>query len=198
MNKKTLTRCLSLVVVLLFACIGIFVGCNPINSINRTFELLSDNYTLEIVENSINGIKYYVRQYDGNKVYLNYNDEIQMYFDKKGGITDVYTGTGSGKWSVESMDSSLISYDMNANYAFNAFKLAKNDLTKYFYREGKIYILYNNYFTEVFDGEGKGLECVVERIDGKTTLRAVFKEGREDTVSVINVNKTKIKLPQIN
>lgn len=198
MNEKTVTRYLSLVaVILIIVCITVFVGCNPINSIDNTFKSLTNNYTLEIIENSINGIKNYVRKYDGNKVYLNYNDEIQMYFDKKGGTTDVYTGTANGKWNKESMDSSLISYEMTANYAFNAFKLAKDDLTRYFYREGKIYTLYNNYFNEVFDGEGKGLKCVIERIDGKTTIRAVFKEGREDTLSVINVNKTKINLPEI-
>lgn len=198
MNKalrKVLTGLAAMVLLsLLIFCIA---ACSPIKSIAKTFNSLGDNYTLEISESGIGGTKNFIRKYDGSNVYLNYNGETEMVFVNKGINTDVYTSVMGGSWSMEIKSSDEISYGMTDNYAFNAFELAREDLGKYFYEDNNAYRLYTNYYSQVFNGDNKGLSCSIERIDGKTTIRAEFKEGRADTLAVIDVNKTKVTIPKI-
>lgn len=198
MNKALRKVLIGLTAIVLSSlCIVCIVACSPIKSIAKTFNSLGENYTLEISESGIGGIKNYIRKYDGDKVYLNYNGEAEMVFYNKGIYTDVYTSVLGGSWSMETKNSDEISYGMTANYAFNAFELAQKDLGKYYYEDNEVYRLYSTYYALVFDGENKGLSCSIERIDGKTTIKAEFKEGRADKLAVIDVNRTKVTLPKI-
>lgn len=194
MRKKV---CLIIVIVIMSVCaLGALTACSHINNINSSLDKIQKgNYTLEVHSELSQGAVDSVRKYDGEKIYLNYSEQ-ELYFDN---ISERYIDRylkRDNKWVVDRVRSDDISFDITENFAYAALKLALTDRDTKFNSDKKGYYLKEDAFAEVF-GTVNGNSAKIVRQDGATVIIAEYNNGKTDTIRIINIGKTKIKLPSV-
>lgn len=196
MKKKIF---LIIAVIIMTVCVlSALVSCSVIGNINSTFDKLEKgNYTLEVHSELLQGVVESVRKYDGEKIYLNYNGEQELYFDKiSERYIDRYMMLGN-QWVKDRIRNTEMTFDITDNFAYSALKIAITEREEKFSSDKKGYYLKDEFFKEVF-GDVNGNSAKIVRQDGATVIIAEYNNGKTDTIKIINIGKTKISLPKVD
>lgn len=195
MRKKL---CLIIVAVIMTVfTLGALVSCSHIGNINSSLDKIQKgNYTLEVHSELSQGAVESIRKYDGEKIYLNYKEQ-ELYFDNiSARYIDRYLKRND-KWERDRVRRDEISFDITENFAYAALKLALTDRDTKFTSDKKGYYLKDEAFAEVF-GSVIGDSAKIVRQDGTTVIIAEYNNGKTDIIRIINIGKTKIKLPSVD
>lgn len=186
------------VIIMTVCALSALVSCSAIGNINSTLDKLEKgNYTLEVHSELLQGIVESVRKYDGEKIYLNYKGEQELYFDKiSERYIDRYMMLGN-QWVKDRIRKSEMTFDITDNFAYSALKIALTDREAKFSSDKKGYYLKDEFFKEVF-GDVNGNSAKIVRQDGATVIIAEYNNGKTDTIKIINIGKTKISLPKVD
>lgn len=194
MKKKV---CLIIAIVIMCVCaLSALVSCNHLTNIDKSLDKIQKgNYTLEVHSELSQGAVDSLRKYDGEKIYLNYKDQ-ELYFDN---INERYIDRylkRNDKWVYDRVRSDEITFDITENFAYAALKLALTDRDTKFSSDKKGYYLKEESFADVF-GSVIGNSAKIVRQDGATVIIAAYNNGKTDTIRIINIGNTKIKLPSV-
>lgn len=187
------------VIIMTVCALSALVSCSVIGNINSTLDKLEKgNYTLEVHSELLQGVVESVRKYDGEKIYLNYNGEQELYFDKiSERYIDRYMILGN-QWVKDRIRNTEMTFDITDNFAYSALKIALTDRREEkFSSDKKGYYLKDEFFKEVF-GDVNGNSAKIVRQDGATVIIAEYNNGKTDTIKIINIGKTKISLPKVD
>lgn len=186
------------VIIMTVCALSALVSCSVIGNINSTLDKLEKgNYTLEVHSELLQGVVESVRKYDGEKIYLNYNGEQELYFDKiSERYIDRYMILGN-QWVKDRIRNTEMTFDITDNFAYSALKIALTDREEKFSSDKKGYYLKDEFFKEVF-GDVNGNSAKIVRQDGATVIIAEYNNGKTDTIKIINIGKTKISLPKVD
>lgn len=186
------------VIIMSMCAITALTACSQIGNINSSLDKLQNgNYTLEVHSELLQGVVESVRKYDGEKIYLDYKGEQELYFDKiSERYIDRYMMRGN-QWVKDRIRSSEMTFDITDNFAYSALKIALTDREEKFSSDKKGYYLKEEYFKDVF-GDVIGNSAKIVRQDGATVIIAEYNNGKTDTIKIINIGKTKISLPKVD
>lgn len=186
------------VIIMSMCAITALTACSQIGNINSSLDKLQNgNYTLEVHSELLQGVVESVRKYDGEKIYLNYKGEQELYFDKiNERYIDRYMMRGN-QWVKDRIRSNEMTFDITDNFAYSALKIALTDREEKFSSDKKGYYLKEEHFKEVF-GDVIGNSAKIVRQDGATVIIAEYNNGKTDTIKIINIGKTKISLPKVD
>lgn len=186
------------VIIMTVCALSALVSCSVIGNINSTLDKLEKgNYTLEVHSELLQGVVESVRKYDGEKIYLNYNGEQELYFDKiSERYIDRYMILGN-QWVKDRIRNTEMTFDITDNFAYSALKIAITEREEKFSSDKKGYYLKDEFFKEVF-GDVNGNSAKIVRQDGATVIIAEYNNGKTDTIKIINIGKTKISLPKVD
>lgn len=186
------------VIIMTVCALSALVSCSHIGNINSTLDKLEKgNYTLEVHSELLQGVVESVRKYDGEKIYLNYKGEQELYFDKiSERYIDRYMMLGN-QWIKDRIRNTEMTFDITDNFAYSALKIALTEREEKFSSDKKGYYLKEEFFKEVF-GDVNGNSAKIVRQDGATVIIAEYNNGKTDTIKIINIGKTKISLPKVD
>lgn len=186
------------VIIMSICVVGTLVSCSQLGNINSSLDKLQKgNYTLEVHSELLQGVVESVRKYDGEKIYLNYKGESEIFFDKiSERYIDRYMMRGN-QWVKDSIRSTEMTFDITDNFAYYTLKIALTDRDTKFSSDKKGYYLKDEFLKDVF-GDVNGNSAKIVRQDGSTVIIAEYNNGKTDTIKIINIGKTKITLPNVD